>query len=306
MTRSDVELSSRGVGNRAVKAYSRFHGEDGGKDSKAFQRDYIYYGMSPGSLQGTFNHSAAEYISFIEVNPLAYFNISDQQEGQTYDDPHIVENSVTVRGREATTDELIKKFWSENAYNFRFEICSSNSSIPTVVLVPFSPEDLWDFNYDIEYVHGTWFRDSKNTYKIDPKKFTSKVKDLSDEKIWLGKWDLSQESMERYVNIWEEDKSTIVERTVEYEVTKLTKVKVDGSIKFGIGTGTDGTISSGLEESTTNRELKKFTYTRQEQDDLLGTVKIYFYDPIIEGKNGINYIVRKYNTGSISFGISVK
>lgn len=294
------------VGRKAIEAYNYFYKNDGSKESRAFQRDYIYYGLTPEKSKGNFNRSVTEYISFIEINPGAYHNISDQKISEVFDDPNIKNGSVSRKRHDFSSDELIKLMWSEGAYNFRFEVISSNSSHPTIIYIPLKPADIWNFNYKRDYRHRTWFRKRKFTYSINPEKFTSKKVDLEQNQISLGKWDLSQEALERYVSIFEEDKSTTVENSIEYELTKLTSSKVNGDIKFGIGTGRSGEVSSEINATTTSKERKKYSYTRKDKDDALGTVKIFFYDPIIESKSGNDYIIRTYNTGVVTFGITVQ
>lgn len=142
--------------------------------------------------------------------------------------------------------------------------------------------------------------------KIDPQNFTSKRIDLEQSQISFGKWNLSQETLERYVYVFEEDKSTTVGNSIEYELTKLTSSKVNGDIKFGIGTNISGGISSERNNSTTSKVTKKYSYIRKEGNDALGTARIFFYDPIIESKSGNDYIIRTYNTGVVTFGITVQ
>ncbi|MCI8998162.1 MAG: hypothetical protein HFJ95_04100 [Muribaculaceae bacterium] len=60
-----------------------------------------------------------------------------------------------------------------------------------------------------------------------------------------------------------------------------------------------------LTNTTTTRENKKYELTRQEEDDALGTIKVYFYDPIIEARVGLDrFILHEYNTGVVSFIIT--
>lgn len=294
------------VGSKAIQAFNYFYKDDSSINSRALQRDYIYYGLTPTNNNGALNHNVTEYINFMEVNPQAYFRITDQHTGATYDDPKIIAYQVSQKGKELTEAELINKMWSNASYDFRFEIHTADNSRPIVVYIPLKPHELWNFNYDVTYRHGTWFRKSKYTYTINPSKFTSKRINLMPYRISFGKWDLAKEGMERYVSIYEEDKSISYETTVEYEVTRFSSVKVDGGIKLGLGTSISGEISTGFNSATTKRELKRFTVKRTEEDDWLGTAKIYFYDPIIEERFGSNYIVKTYNTGSITFGISAQ
>ena len=91
-------------------------------------------------------------------------------------------------------------------------------------------------------------------------------------------------------------------------MTKMTGIKVNGSIKFGLGdqAKVSGDIGGEVSHSTTKTESKEYKFERQEADDNLGTTKIYFFDPIIDGKSGNDYLVHTYNTGIVTFGLAVE
>lgn len=294
------------AGIRAVEAYQYFKGFDNDEHSIALQRDYIYYGMTPTSEKGTFNNGITEYLLSMEVDPHAYFKISDQTSGGVYIDPHLIKNSVTRKDKKYSEEELVKKMWAQGSYDFRIEIIYSNSSMPTIVHVPLYPEELWNFNIESSCRKGNMFRARKYTYKIDPKKFTSRRVDLTKYSISLGKWDLSKEGTERYIRIFEEDKSQTIKETIRYTVTKMNSSKINGSIKIGLGTDfVSGNVSTDISGSTTTQEEKNYELTRNEEDDALGTIKVYFYDPIIEAPLGPHYfILHEYNTGVVSFTIT--
>lgn len=301
-----TECTPGEVGYKAVSAFNYFNKDDNSRYSKALQRDYIYYGMTPSSERGSLNYNVSEYIGFMEVDPKAYYNISDQTDTKDkYSDPHVIKNSVSRKSHDYSADELIKEFWSEGTFTFRFEIITSQNSCPSISLISLAPEELWDFNYYRHVRHKTWFKSRKYTYSIDPRKFTAKKVDLSDKNISFGKWDLSQEATERYVAIYEEDKEATYEYNMSYEMNIMTSSKVNGSIKLGLGTNI-GNIGTDINISTSTKKTKSFTMRRSEKDDALGTVKIYFYDPIINRRIGNNYDVMAYNTGIIKFGLCVK
>lgn len=72
-----------------------------------------------------------------------------------------------------------------------------------------------------------------------------------------------------------------------------------GTYNIGANVGVEATSSN------TKKEIRTVTITRKEESDNLGSVKIYFYDPIIESKtSATQYQVRTYNTGNVKFGIS--
>ncbi|MCM1150542.1 MAG: hypothetical protein NC209_08270 [Alistipes sp.] len=306
-TRSTAMTASE-VGSKAVMAYNYFYTSDSGSNSRTYQRDYIYYGITPANGNGTLNRLVSEYISFLEVDPKAYFKIADQKTGEAYEDPYIKANQTSQEKRALTNAELLDRMWTKGAYDFRFEIFSTNNEQPVIIYLPLRPDELWDFHIASSYRHSTWFRHSKYTYTIDPNKFTIKRVYLKNKQISFGKWDLSQEALERYISIYEEDKEARYETTVSHQVTKMTSWKVNGEIKFGFGKNstTSGTVDGGVSGSTTKTETKAYKFERNEKDDNLGSIKIYFFDPIIDGKSGSNYLVHTYNTGYVSFGLAVE
>ncbi len=305
-TRS-AAMSANDAGAKAVAAYNYFYA-DAGNNSRAYQRDYIYYGITPANNDGTLNRLVSEYISFIEIDPSCYYNISDQKTNQGDDDPYIKKYQTTKKKRPYTDEELIGKMWTSGSYNFRIEIFSANSSQPIIVYLPLRPEEIWNFNTTYTREHKTWFSHSKYTHTIDPKKFTVKRVYLKDKQISFGKWDLSEEALHRYISIFEEDKVGKYTTTVTHQMTKMTGIKVNGSIKFGLGdqAKVSGDIGGEVSHSTTKTESKEYKFERQEADDNLGTTKIYFFDPIIDGKSGNDYLVHTYNTGIVTFGLAVE
>lgn len=309
-TRSAI-VNSNLVGNKAINAFKYFNKDDASVNPMALQRDYIYYGITPTNSSGALNYSTSEYISFIEVNPKAYFTIADQTgTGSISDDSYIKANSVSRKKRDFTQDELINELWTKGAYNLRFEIQLSTNDHPQIIYIPVKPSEIWNFNLDRSYRHSTGFRHSKYTYTIDPNKFTSKRFELSPYELSFGKWNLSEEALYRYVTILEEDESGEKTTSYQYEVTKLLSTKFNGDIKLELGLGKSDKLTGGtsteVTSTNTTKETRTVNVTRKEASDNLGSVRIYFYDPIVEAKTSSSqYTMRTYNTGYVTFGISV-
>jgi hypothetical protein len=308
-------VSKETVGAKAIKAYSYFNQDNGSIYQRAFQRDYIYYGITPQNQKGSLNRAVSEYVSFIEINPRTYFKIADQKgTGSTNDDPYIKETSTSQKKRELTEAELMDRLWTKGAYDLRFEIVTSTSQRPEVKYIPLKPNEIWNFNLEHTKRHKTAFRHSKHTYRIDPNNFTAKRVYLSQYQITFGKWDLSEESIYRYINVLEEDESIESTFTTTYETTRVHTSKFSGDAKLEIGIGkakVNREASAEVTDSNTIKDSKTVTIVRKEKSDDLGTVKIFFYDPIIERKSktefGIQrYVIRTYTTGHVTFGLSVK
>jgi len=308
-------------GQRAIDAYKYFYKNDGSINQKSLQRDYIYYGITPQNREGSLNRYVSEYLSFIEVSPSLYFRISDQiGTGSQNDDPYIKEWETNEYKRGLSLKELIGRMWSSGSYNFVFEITRSNNDETISVRIPLRPDEIWDFNIQHRRQHGSFWKRSRNFYWINPADFTSKRVNLSDRNASLGKWNLSEESLYRFVDVYEEDEVGIKKTySRTYESVRVSSSKFSGDIKTDIGLGwTDsngngsvnikesGGASVSDSESTTFRETITVTAERYEASDHLGRVKIYFYEPIIDHKSGDQYIMNYYYAGGVKFGISVR
>lgn len=314
--KKSVEADWSVVGDKAIKAYEYFNKDDGSINQKAFQRDYIYYGITPLNQTGSLNRAVSEYISYIEIDPNSYFKIADQKDnGSTNDDPNVKTNETSQSKRALTEYELLDRLWTKGAYDIKFEIITSSNQHPQIVYIPLKPNEIWDFNLDHSYKHSTWFRHSKHTYRIDPNKFTAKKVFLNPDMISLGKWNLAEESLYRHINIYEEDES--IEKTIvsEYDVTHVKSSNFKGDIKLGVGLKIfkqDGKVEGGasteVNETTTDKASKTITTIRKEGSDPLGSVKVFFYDPLVENvlAQQKTCIMHTYNTGHVKFAISVK
>ena len=121
---------------------------------------------------------------------------------------------------------------------------------------------------------------------------------------------MSEEALYRYVTILEEDESGEKTTSYQYEVTKLLSTKFNGDIKLELGLGKSDKLTGGtsteVTSTNTTKETRTVNVTRKEASDNLGSVRIYFYDPIVEAKTSSSqYTMRTYNTGYVTFGISV-
>lgn len=311
-----------GKKDKLVEAYRYFHGTNGGIDQKGFQRDYLYYGITPSDTVGQFNYSTTEYIRSIEIDPKALDYIADEVQDSGFKmklDPRVKSNWAMEPGgsRELNERELINRFWTTGTYDIKFKIISSTSTTPTEVMIPLRPEELWDFHTKVLYRHRTMIRSARYIYVLVPKDFTSKVVDLTSYNITLGKWDLSTEALQRFVRIEELDSGAEVEVSSEYDMERFTEKVVKGGIKFGVGFGKSSQNNFGINSdySSTDKKTDRYKHSVKirytQNSDLLGVIPIYYYDPIIE-YTGSGYKINgstefhEYGTGTVKFTINVK
>lgn len=309
--KKDVVAPTSILGSKATAAYYFFYKDDNSIQQKAYQRDYIYYGIRPDKMTGSLNASVSEYLVYIKINKYAYDKIARNK--TEVEDPHLKTNEYSQKKHPLTDDELIEKFWTTGIYDFKFDIIKSSQSVATTVYIPLHPSDIWNFNIDYEETPATKLKHSKHTYKIDPLKFTSK--DVYLEPIDLGKWHISNEAMSRKIIVYEEDVDKDVTDTETYVVQKAKSYNFNGNLKLNIGlkveeilnvANLESSVSGALNDNTTTTETVSVTTHTKYGSDPLGSTDIYFYDPIITDKKLNDYSLKTYNAGYVTFGIVAK
>jgi len=230
---------------------------------------------------------------------------------------------LSTREGGVSTEDQIKRMWTQGSYNFVFEVISAGRTQPYVKEIDLRPEQLWDFHIKDDKIHKTWFRKERHTYSIDVSRFTPKTVYLDPDKIGLDSWDLAQEGLHRDVNIYEQDGDVETTITDTYESVHVNAAKFQGGgeIKLGIGPVNLSVKEGEKEETISSTEKKSTTVTRKDKQgsDFLGSSRIYFYDPIIVGHRTEYptmwqkpwefqpfFDMNFYNTGSVKFGIAVK
>lgn len=309
-----VEVSSSNIGQRALDSYRYFYSDGNDVHQKGLQRDYIYHGLTPQNTKGKLVNSVSEYIGTIRVPIAAMYSFADDRTTDgTYADPYILTTEVDKKGAGLGYEELMNKVWAKGAFNFMFEVITSNQTIAGVTYVSLTPDDLWTMSYTHTRKHKTWFHRSRHTYVINVDKFESKDVILK-KPVNMGKWNIAQESIYRYVKIKEFDKGREISTKMTYEMDKMKSSSFSGDYKLTLGLGKDnGTHASGSadwntksDNTNTVKVTKEITEKWTEESDDLGLVQIYYYDPVIESMNGSSPILRTYSTGSVEFGIFVK
>ena len=141
---------------------------------------------------------------------------------------------------------------------------------------------------------------------------------MNEKEVSLPKWDISNEALIRYVEIFEDDESIERDIAETYTMEHALKHNFTGTGKTGIGLkigilNLEGgnTWSTSSDITTTEKISKTITTKYKLSSDHLGKQRIYFYDPLIVGisnaSNGtISYNMHTYNSGHVMFGITAK
>lgn len=309
-----MTVPSSKVGQRALDAYKYFYSNDGSIHQMGLQRDYIYYGLTPNKTQGSYVKQASEYIGSIKVPISTMYKISDQRtSGDEYADPFVMQDGkIEKRGSGYSYADLVNIVWAKGAFDFQFEVITSTQSTASVSYVPLTPDQLWTISYTYSKKHKTWFHRTRHTYVINVNDF--KAKDvIFDSPIDMGKWNIAEEALYRTVKVMEYDKGKEMTKSVTYSNEKMKSKNFKGNYKLSLGftvkvvnVNTSADISNEKASQNTDKISTTVTEKWIETSDDLGQVRIYYYDPVIEGMNGSSPIVKTYNTGSVEFGVFVK
>lgn len=324
---ASVEINQSKLYDKAKEAYKYFYSVESGVNSKEYQRDYIYYGVTPNNLDGHFNKQVKEYISFIKVDANIFYKLADYQpKDDSYSDPKSKEERQ--RGKsfsDKQKKEFLTRCWTENSFDFvftfirSFEASTSACAAERTIHISAHPSDLFEFDTNIDldtYIddskikkgnlwhHGVWrlkLKESGYKYMIS-KPYYIPLRKVQN----IGNWDISKESMVRYVSVFEYDP----EEEVTYEETQqftfvnknVWNVKVQGT--YG---AVSGEVSYTNENSKTQTYTQKVIRTRHTgSDELTKNMEINYSDAIINNISKDSTIVLKvYNADGVTFGIAV-
>lgn len=278
------------------------------KNPSSLDRDYIYYGLSSSHpTYGTLNTNINEAIYKFKLSNSVYYSIADADT-----DPKLksdVENKVS----ELPLEQVWQKIWTDGAFEFNFYsyiYSKSDKTKPSFKKVPVKAQDL--FQYDKVHVHRrhkTAFRHTNYTYVIEAASLKPKWVNIKDQigsniDIFTTQWDLSDLSLNIYVNVKEVDPSLITEEkhTGEFTQTVSTDFATEKIASTKAANNFLMKVSGGF--SSTHTTTDEFSLTKTEEDDDLGDAYINYTDPIIlddSEKDTKGYKIYTYSTGSVEF-----
>lgn len=278
------------------------------KETPTLQRDYIYYGLTPTHQEGTLNMSIDEYLYRFQIDPNAYFKIADQT-----GDPKIkVNESTSNKISELSREEIIRRLWTEGRFELKFRfftgVKNSTALNPADLTFSVSPNDLFNINITTDRRHPTGFRHTKYTYTIDPNQLGRKwyYPQRHGHDSRLPKWDISQQSLERYILVYESDESETYKETKTYSTTYTTGFKSNAEGSLGVGK-VGVKVGLGVDATQVQTNTSSVEVITNKGDDYLGSLNLYFYDSIIvkereASKQGLFWKRAGYKLKDISNG----
>ncbi|WP_291141993.1 hypothetical protein [Flavobacterium sp. UBA7680] len=246
-----------------------------------WQRDYIYYDITPGTPKGPFKYNFQETIKTFSLqgDPVAAYNKIADQTG----DPTLQPVSPgPIAG------------WTGGNFEFKVRIIvNGKNGVGSEIIKYFNAKGDDLFAYTIEKRILT---NVPRSY-IYVRKFTE-LKQMNLN-IPIFNWDLDQYASSIKIDIEEIDltETTILTESRSVEFASNFGVEVSGGfqeyVKIGLKYGTSQKVTA---TSTIQR-----TFTQG--NDLLGDVIVNFADNVIIGATGNTYTTREYNSGLYSITV---
>lgn len=265
----------------------------------AYQRDYIYYGITKENKPGTLNRYIREKLYRFRIAANAYSAINDPTQDPTLQDTQKNKGYLT-------NEEIIQKIWTDGNFEFHFKSYisgeDSKEAMEAKLTFTINPRDAFSLEkIHLKHKNSTAFRQSKNFYTVDAKNLRSKwiypekSDKNADDLVFTLPWDLYNKSLSifMFVEKWDKGQTITQEKSVVSEFVN----KADFSIE---GSGSIGKVSLstklGYGFSHTKTVSNKATIQTTVESDPLGTLYFQYNDPII--RDEINGTYKLYNVSS--------
>lgn len=265
----------------------------------AYQRDYIYYGITKENKPGTLNRYIREKLYRFRIAANAYSAINNPTQDPTLQDTQKNKGYLT-------NEEIIQKIWTDGNFEFHFKSYisgeDSKEAMEAKLTFTINPRDAFSLEkIHLKHKNSTAFRQSKNFYTVDAKNLRSKwiypekSDKNADDLVFTLPWDLYNKSLSIFMFVEEWDKGQTI--TQEKSVVSEFINKADFSIE---GSGSIGKVSLstklGYGFSHTKTVSNKATIQTTVESDPLGTLYFQYNDPII--RDEINGTYKLYNVSS--------
>lgn len=245
-----------------------------------WQRDYVYYGITPTNQTGLFTNRYSEFVVSMKfLNPNDYYLVSDQQNDPKLDDGWIISFSGYPQPK-----------WIEGNFEFRMSVLiNAKNGVGQELKKVFTAKgsDLFTPVYK-KLLHPH--------YKLE----SITAKEFRPVSLELIPWDLEQ-----YGLAW---KFIVSEFDPSEEVTySVTNTSVFGG-NFSFDPVFSGTVKGGAKfgASVQTTHSTTYTYKTTTGSDELGEGILEFRSPIIVSQTGTIYNTYEVNTGVLSLSVEPK
>lgn len=260
------------IHQQAYNAYSNY--TPGG-----WQRDYIYYGLTPTNTEGGLNPTYREYLTSFKLtgNPQVVYNtISSAQ------DPNFIQFTTINRNH-----------WTDGSFEFQVKLAygakNSNLGIDTSRYFGLNPDDI----FSITTVRVGVFHKRASITGLKVVDFYN----ITDTKIEFPVWDLNNFSNQWKLTFLEVD--TTITNTETVTATNKFNMNLSLEPSTGILKKIGLKFGASYEQSQTNTYVKQWS----DVNDELGNSEINFYDNVVDMNSAGQLVPRKNYAGFVEFEI---
>lgn len=247
-----------------------------------WQRDYIYYGITPDTPKGPFKYNFQESIKTFSLqgDPVAAFNkISDQT-----NDPQLPLGVLSPPG--AMPEKIAS--WTGGNYEFKIRIIVNGKNGVGSEIIKYFNAKVSDL-FDVTYVNTSWWT------------FERRINGLKSMSlnIPIFGWDLDQYASTIKIDIEEVDltETTVLTESRAVEFASNFGVEVSGGYQEYVKIG----LKYGTSQKVNTTAIVQRTFTQG--NDLLGDVIVNFADNVVLSRQPNTYTTREYSSGLYSITV---
>jgi len=272
------------IDQKLIDAYNTYLNLDG------WQRDQIYYNITPNNTRGQFSYSFLEHIRTFRISNSdainAYYLLADGPTGYDQNDP--------------TLWQIRRTGWTDGFFEFRTQtLIQAKNGVGSSQINSawISGAGLFNYTYKIEK-RGSW-PNRYDYYKITSMTAREVLIDLP-----IVNWDLENYAFTLRIDIEEADLTTVIVSSTSVSSEFATNFNYEATIeKVGIKFGT----------STKQSRTDTFQKTTTLSGEQLGSVLINFADNVIISGNVTDpnpanrtYTIREYNNNFFAISVEPK
>jgi hypothetical protein len=261
-------IGTNEIDPKLITAYNTYAGSDG------WQRDQIYYNITPSQNRGEFDNNFEETVTSFSMigDPwAAYYKVADQS-----DDPH----SENYRGNSS------QPHWTDGAFEFKIiSLVNAKSGVGPTIETYFSVPPSQLFNLHYRQASHNWF--GKDKYELDNVTFASDQISLN---LPIIKWNWENYAVAIKMSFEEVDVST-TETSTNVHSTKFAgnfEINAAVSKKVGLKFG----ASLAIDNSQTHVRVISLV------NDKLGDVIVDFGDNVVNSVSGNSVDIKDYYIGN--------
>lgn len=233
-----------------------------GVTSEKWQRDNIYYGLTPNIIEGSLKRNFAEVIECIRFTEQAFTKMCDQND-PTYNRNFFGKHLCPPKKEHEFPNTA--SLWQDGRFEFKIDITINNQAgLGTNITKYFSVSPYEIFDIKLENNRSA-FGHKYIARGVSPKEFYPN--------ITLVTWDLEQNSFSWRISVFEVDdqETYTTQETITSEFASNFGLSVGGdNKKVGLNFGASGKVT----------KQTQFTRVTYKNSDDLGTLEANFSDPI--------------------------